>query len=238
MWSTAVKWYPRRAIINPAWSSLSLEQFVQVLFGDGEQGTAGRVGALRVAWQVSRRKFSRFGILSLTESPDNLVLWAHYAGGASGLCIGFDESSAVFQHSRHADAGLEGIHKVRYSITRATFGADPNEKHLGEIVLTKSIDWQYERELRCIRELAEGEEYIFPSFEVKDVVEIILGPNMPIDLIQRCIDIQERKFPNATLLLALPDPDHYKMIFFECPRGTYLESTLRDFVRDIRPLSL
>ena len=31
-----------------------------------------------------------FGILTLTEAPDNLLMWAHYAMNYTGFCIGFN----------------------------------------------------------------------------------------------------------------------------------------------------
>lgn len=238
MRAAAVNQYPNREAMNPRWGSMTENEFVQVMYDDGKLGTANKVGAVRSAWKVSHDKFRRFGILSLTESPENLLLWAHYAGGASGLCIGFDESAAVFQDSEYVSAGLRGIHKIRYSETRATFGAGSLEERLGEIVLTKSVDWQYERELRCIRELEVGQTAIFPSFEAKDIKEIIVGSNMPIESIERCIELQEAKFPHASLLVALPDPEHFKMRFYACPKGKYLKVALQDLPDDIPPLGI
>lgn len=47
---------------------------------------------------VGRDYYARnFGILSLTEAPDNLLMWAHYADSHRGVVIGFDESHAFFK---------------------------------------------------------------------------------------------------------------------------------------------
>lgn len=40
-----------------------------------------------------------FGVLTLTESPDNLLMWAHYAKNYTGFCIGFNRCHWFFSKS-------------------------------------------------------------------------------------------------------------------------------------------
>jgi len=37
-----------------------------------------------------------FGALSLTETPDNLLMWSHYADQHTGFVIEFDENHCIF----------------------------------------------------------------------------------------------------------------------------------------------
>lgn len=242
MREAASKAYPQRASLNSTWIGMSEDEFLHKLYSHPTLGNANNIIAVRSAWQMSHSKFRRFGILSLTETRDNLLLWAHYASGesgaASGLCIGFDDSALVFRDSEYVAAGMRGIQEMTYSQTRASFSADSTEKRLAEIVLTKSVEWSYERELRCIRQLDEDGSPAYPRFEASDVREIILGSNMPPESIQRCAQLHAEKFPHAKLLLALPDPEYYKMLFYPLPDGRLLETVLRKPPSDISALGL
>jgi hypothetical protein len=40
-----------------------------------------------------------FGVLTLTEAPDNLLMWAHYAKNYTGFCIGFNSRHWFFSKS-------------------------------------------------------------------------------------------------------------------------------------------
>lgn len=242
MREAATKAYPQRASLNPTWVRMTEDEFLHKLYSHPALGNANSIIAVRSAWQMSHAKFRRFGILSLTEARDNLLLWAHYASGesgaTSGLCIGFDDATLTFQESEYAAAGICGIQKVTYSTARATFSADSTEERLAEIVLTKSAEWGYERELRCIRQLDEDGSATYPRFEASDVREIIIGSNMPLESIQRCARLHAEKFSHAKLLLALPDPEHYKMLFYPLPGGKLLESVLREPPNNVSALGL
>lgn len=48
------------------------------------------------AWMKTHIWRTNSAILSLTRSPLNPLMWAHYAAGHSGFVIGFDERSAEF----------------------------------------------------------------------------------------------------------------------------------------------
>ncbi len=83
------------------------------------------------------------GILSLTERPENLLMWGHYASSHTGVCLEF----AVSVH----ETFFGRAQPVVYSDKRPTF--DPNgteEENVEAALLTKSADWAYEREWRII----------------------------------------------------------------------------------------
>jgi len=41
-----------------------------------------------------------FGVLSLTETPDNLLMWVHYSGLHTGMVIEFDELHPIFDERK------------------------------------------------------------------------------------------------------------------------------------------
>lgn len=105
---------------------------------------------------VGRSYYDRnFGILSLTESPTSLLMWAHYGDQHSGVAIGFDEHSPFFQGSEIV-SGLQRLGKVDYSKKRPVIS--PSTQDTPKIFLRKSEEWEYEKEWRLIRPLEEAIE--------------------------------------------------------------------------------
>jgi hypothetical protein len=105
------------------------------------------------------------GVLSLTEKPDDPLMWSHYANNHSGLVLAFDETNEFFPSPRHGqpdDAG--GARRVKYSSERPKF--DPlisvslidnlNDEDaisfFDKIFFTKSQAWDYEEEWRMIKD--------------------------------------------------------------------------------------
>ena len=80
------------------------------------------------------------GVLCLTEVPDNLLMWAHYASGHRGICLKF----------RHAGF-FSRAQRVRYNDEPRTI--DPFDGSLvglriASLLVTKTTAWAYEGEWR------------------------------------------------------------------------------------------
>lgn len=115
--------------------------------------------------------FSAFGVLSLSELPDNHLMWAHYADSHKGFCLGFEnhETNIIGQHGHP----VEYVDKMpKPSI--ASFAMDAGGEVIELIAYTKSKDWAYEKEWRVLKQ--EGNRlYPYPG----RLVEVILGLNTP-----------------------------------------------------------
>ena len=93
------------------------------------------------------------GVISLSETCDNLLMWSHYADEHRGMVLELDTSDSFFakktEHHRH-------LRRVKYRKQRLT------EKHpektdyesLMDLFFIKSDDWQYEKEYRLTCGLA------------------------------------------------------------------------------------
>lgn len=137
---------------------------------------------IRSTWT---EKFTNtFGIFSLTEKPDNLLMWAHYAASHEGFVIGFDSDQPCFHEKNRPGDELHHIRKVEYRENRPALAF--SEISGTEILMIKSTQWSYEQEWRIIRHLQEANKIIqahpypihlfqFPSAAVS---EIILGCRM------------------------------------------------------------
>lgn len=109
------------------------------------------------------------GIISLTETPRNLLMWSHYADQHKGICIGY--KSNLLDHM--ADRSHPSLpvafkpQKINYDncrydrYTDIFNGMDMIELRKNIVMkslLTKGDDWIYEKEHRCIIPLQLHEE--------------------------------------------------------------------------------
>jgi hypothetical protein len=102
--------------------------------------------------EYATRKFNEnFGILSLTRRPDSLLMWAHYANGHQGFVIEFDDRHPWFHQGYEGFDDLGHLRGVRYSERRPYASMD--ELNEVDLLLTKSVEWKYEEEMRLIMPL-------------------------------------------------------------------------------------
>lgn len=102
------------------------------------------------------------GIVSLTETHRNLLMWAHYGNDHKGVCIGYDDEFLSSLNNREPPSSRPFKYKpqkVNYDRIRFDEHTDhlySEDYHalLNEILIksltTKSEDWIYEKEHRCI----------------------------------------------------------------------------------------
>ncbi len=127
---------------------------------------------------------NRVGILCLTENPDDILMWAHYACSHEGFVIEFDPESVFFNQRRSAKDEFRHLRPVQYSNVRPSLIFDNADM---KAMLTKSEHWSYEREWRMMVDLNDATTVLsvhektyhlfeFPSSCIKSV---ILGARMP-----------------------------------------------------------
>ena len=108
---------------------------------------------------------NKIGIYCLSEDNKNILMWSHYATNHEGLILEFDvaETSATFSQT----------YKVDYSKNYPTLSflnKNKNEHH--ELLTTKSIDWEYEKEWRIIR---VNEAFNNLAFNPKALTSVTFG---------------------------------------------------------------
>ncbi|MFQ2217622.1 DUF2971 domain-containing protein [Aeromonas enteropelogenes] len=101
-----------------------------------------------------------YGIVSLSETPRNLLMWAHYANEHKGICIGYKCNlfdSLPYPISNHiSNAESYTPVKVNYDnirpqvISENHSEIDKVKSYVLQQLTTKSDDWMYEKEHRCI----------------------------------------------------------------------------------------
>ena len=100
------------------------------------------------------------GILSLSETPNNLLMWSHYAEDHTGFVLMLDSSHDFFK----GETPLPRFAKpepVQYKSERPCTTVEEvivKKTTVSTIFLIKSSDWQYEKESRYLKFLNDADE--------------------------------------------------------------------------------
>jgi hypothetical protein len=106
-----------------------------------------------------------FGVLSLSESYDNLLMWSHYADQHRGFVIEFESESEFLapNYSKRIPSFLE---KVEYNDLRPHLSATTINRP--EALVRKASVWAYEREWRAIKYLVSSDR-VLPAHPIGQV---------------------------------------------------------------------
>jgi hypothetical protein len=94
-------------------------------------------------------QITKIGIYSMSKDPLSPVMWASYAASETGFCIGYDIECLKKYHLAPLN-----VHEcmVEYQETRPLISmSDIKQTNLlSKLYATKSMNWQYEKEIRLI----------------------------------------------------------------------------------------
>jgi len=159
---------------------------------------------------------SKFGILCLSEKPDSLLMWAHYASNHRGFVVQFDEAHPFFEATTFEEQSLV-LTKVEYSYERPVLSTSTiNSQHL---YYRKSPEWSYEHEWRLVKPLKNANSVIdhneFPRhlFEVprEAIKGVIIGQAMPHELKVRLIEVVGTEFGSGAIFQTALSKETYSL---------------------------
>jgi len=144
---------------------------------------------------------SQVGILSLSETNDNLTMWSHYSEAHTGFVIGFDTNISITDVANI----LIKPKKINYCSERPSITLFDIKKEKKEMMndwiktflFTKGNDWLYENEWRQINILGKADKietknnkniYLF-KYNRKSIVEIYFGCRMDKDIRKKILKI-------------------------------------------------
>lgn len=164
--------------------------------------------------QEIQSKLKDTTIFCLTETNDNLLMWAHYAKEHKGAAIKFLNRIEV-------DSPLSQAQKVNYTdqipILNLENFSDQREfaKYvIASITLTKSIDWAYEKEWRIVsssRSRQQNSEII--PFAPEEIGGVYLGCRMANEDKEEILQITTQKYPTAEVYQASKHESEFKLVF-------------------------
>ena len=130
----------------------------------------------RVANEIRKNWNEKMGIVCLSESPDVIQMWAHYAENHKGIVLGIEESD--FMEDKSALVEVNYRHEmVCLPITATPEKLNQYDKYILDVIRRKESNWIYEKEIRLYVNLDEKDSdgnYYF-KIPASSIKEIYLG---------------------------------------------------------------
>lgn len=110
------------------------------------------------------------GVVSLSETQRNILMWAHYANQHHGLCIGYHRDPFDFKNTppKKSKGLYYKLHKISYDTSRYDPLSDEfnndytfrwTHSVVRKVLTTKSDEWIYEKEHRYIHPISESDYF-------------------------------------------------------------------------------
>lgn len=118
------------------------------------------------------------GLICLSRSWSNPLMWGHYAEKHTGMALGFEVHDGLPVEVIYAKYPT----KLRKDPKTGHFQI--NEEFVNRLLITKFFDWHYEEEWRIFVELNDPDpatqHHFFGFSKDFDLKEVILGPKCPL----------------------------------------------------------
>ena len=135
----------------------------------------------KILEDMRQQRRSDFGLFSVSEIEDSILMWSHYSDSHKGFCVGFDvkELDKYFQRSPKHNLAIE-LRRIKYSkhypiLNPSKIYPEHTEESNIEPIVTKSSDWHYENEYRFI---AFGDANVALQIDGGIIKKVILGCKM------------------------------------------------------------
>ena len=124
----------------------------------------------RASLDVAKATMKNYGVFSLSEPNNNILMWSHYADEHRGICLEFARSET------NTLGNPEHCVPVCYSLDVPTFMPRELEEQpaVSKVLTTKGLYWEYEAEWRVISHQSNT-ALPFPG----DLTGVIFGFAMP-----------------------------------------------------------
>lgn len=108
------------------------------------------VAETRTAYDTARQDglFKR-GVACLSATPDDMLLWSHYADGHRGYCLEFDTSQEPFSRAKSVEYRKDVPRISPVDLLEDVVGP---EQVVRAMMLTKDSCWSYEHEWRILHQ--------------------------------------------------------------------------------------
>ena len=173
--------------------------------------------------QRSNDLHNNFGILSLSETPDNLLMWAHYAAGHTGFALALDGSHGFFKGTVSLP-GLAKPERVEYRLERPRMAFEETSKEaaMQDIFFVKGSGWEYEKEWRYLKNLNDAGKKIIEvnghdvhlfRLPSKCIKGVILGCYSSEELKNKIVELgrDDPEFGHLRIQQALISETHYSI---------------------------
>jgi hypothetical protein len=178
-----------------------------------------RVVLLRIGKGVLEQEIEKFvserGVSCFAERPNNLLMWSHYAGHHRGFCLEFRTDSEAFRKVRpvtYADKMPEFDLKAML--------CDGDFDQILDLYSTKSTDWKYEREWRCIHDKG-GTAY---TYDAEALTGVYFGARAPVTSIEIAALILAGQNEHVQLWRGARSKTEFSVVFDPVTYTPYLDA--------------
>jgi hypothetical protein len=164
---------------------------------DNELKKAVEACSRNLGTQIGMRR-----IYCLTPFPDSTLMWSHYASNHRGICLEFSKNNSLIGRAR----------PVRYRKTYPEWTPQMGIEDALDLVLTKAMDWSYEREFRIIATSLDGPTKLHEKFVMLPagaLTAIILGCECQDQA--EVLSLVNKHAPDLPVKRAVRVPNHYKL---------------------------
>lgn len=150
-------------------------------YGDNENFVKSQK---KIFWQIK----SRIGVLCMSKTPKNILMWAHYANGHKGIVYGFDKN--LFKDNK-SEKLRKRLFCMKYNSSYEPLSYIPQNGEDAVTQFAKSLkikakDWRYEKEVRFLN---VGKSGIAINFNPTSLKTIIFGERTPKGEIRKTINL-------------------------------------------------
>jgi hypothetical protein len=100
--------------------------------------------------QIDKLLSAKLGVFCMSEEPENMLMWSHYAGSHTRICIEYDSHNEPFRNAAPIKYVDEFPKPDRDRFYRGDMG------QLQQLMLAKSTCWAYEKEWRLVCQMPGG----------------------------------------------------------------------------------
>lgn len=145
------------------------------------------------------------GVLCLSETSEEILMWSHYGDCHQGICLEFDGHFNLMAEAQ----------QVRYEESRPLIDihVDSNDVVLQKHFLTKARHWEYEKEWRVIRDGGVG----VVTFPPEMLTGIIIGAHASRSTLETVVRWWRECPQPIKLYKASPSRTEFKLDIVPCP---------------------
>lgn len=126
----------------------------------------------------------KIGVLCLSKTPFDILMWAYYADSSKGICFEFDvQKDPTLFRLRSPVTYSEELPIYNHFVN--------NDRIVTDVILTKAKCWEHEEEVRVLKsgdEIRENKSQAF-KFNPNALTKIIFGPKTPDDVVNQYKDL-------------------------------------------------
>lgn len=149
-----------------------------------------------------QKELNSYKICCFTRTQNNLLMWGHYANSHKGVCLGFSAESS--------DLNALDMHYTK-EFTKANFFPFDEDK-LHHVFYSKSFEWEYEQEMRVVKNNLKDGRFIFNP---QELISICFGLNINTKLKKDLLKIIKEKYKHIKVFQAQMDLNSYNLNYLE-----------------------